>query len=209
MGWANFLRIREGAGGLNPQVQYQKALVEDPSNVYAHAMWAHNILFRGGPLESAKQHFASALASGRERPYVRDLQFAAMLNIMESPTQIEAARIAGEMRKSGEEIDERLRERLWTYVYYSALLSESRRMSFMAGMRDADGPATFRWLYPENQVREDRRNLWRFFLASLEQAAGEREAALARYEALRADIQQDRLSRLLPPTLAAIKQLRS
>jgi tetratricopeptide (TPR) repeat protein len=208
MGWANFLRIREGARGLAPQAQYQKALVEDASNVYAHAMWAHNIMFKGGSIESARQHFDSALASGRERSYVRELQFAAMLSNMESSTQIEAARVAGEMRKSGEEIDERLRERLWTYVYSAGLLSESRRMSFMAGMRDPDNPATFRWLYPENRVREDRRNLWRYFMASLEQAAGERDAALARYEALRSDIQPDRLSRLLPPTLTAIKQLR-
>ena len=101
---------------------------------------------------------------------MRELQFAALLNTMESPAQIEAARVAGEMRKSGEEIDERLRERLWTYVYYAALLPDNRRTSFMAGMRDPDSPATFRWLYPENQVREDRRNLWRFFMASLEQA---------------------------------------
>jgi hypothetical protein len=209
MGWANFLRIREGAGGLDPQAQYQKALAEDSSNVYAHAMWAHNILFKGGTLESAKQHFASALASGRERPYVRDLQFAALLNNMESSTQIEAARVASEMKKAGDQIDERLRERIWTYVYYAGLMPGSRRKDFMAGMRDPDSPATFRWLYPENQVREDRRNLWRFFMASLEQAAGEKDAALAHYESLRADIQHDRLSRLLEPTIAAIKQLRS
>jgi tetratricopeptide (TPR) repeat protein len=209
MGWANFLRRREGAGGLDPQAQYQKALTEDPSNVYAHAMWAHNILFKGGPVETARQHFVSALASGRERPYVRELQFAALLNNMESPAQLEAARVAGEMRKSAEPIDERLRERLWTYVYYAGLLSESRRTTFMAGMRDSDGPATFRWLFPENNIREDRRDMWRFFMASLEQAAGERDLALARYEALRADLQHDRLSRLVAPTLAAIKQLRN
>jgi len=209
IGWANFLRNREGAGGQDPQASYQKALAEEASNVYAHAMWGHNILFKGGTLESAKQHFASALASGRERAYVRDLQFAALLNNMESATQIEAARVAAEMRKAGEPIDERLRERLWTYVYYAGLMPGSRRKDFMDAMRDPDGPATFRWLYPENQVREDRRNLWRFFMASLEQAAGERDSALARYESLRADIQHDRLSRLLEPTIAAIKQLRS
>ena len=93
---------------------------------------------------------------------------------MESSTEIEAARVAGEMRKAGEQIDERLRERIWTYVYYAGLMPGSRRTSFMAGMRDPDSPATFSWLYPENQVREDRRNLWRFFMASLEQAAGEK-----------------------------------
>jgi hypothetical protein len=207
MGWANFLRNREGSGGLDPLAHYQKALADEPSNVFAHAMWAHNILFKDGPLESAKQHFATALASGRERAYVRELQFAALLNNMEISTQIEAARIPGEMRKGGEEIDPRLRERLWTYVYYAGLTSSSRRQSFMAGMRDADGPATFRWLFPEKEQREDRRKLWRFLLASLEQAAGERDAALARYQSLRVDLQRERLSNLLEPTNAAIKEL--
>jgi tetratricopeptide (TPR) repeat protein len=210
MGWADYLRTREGAGGLEPVAHYQKALVAESSNVYAHTMWAHYIMVKNQPIEAAKQHFAAALASGRERGFVRTLQFAAMLFYHDSAGQIELARVAGEMRKNGEAIDENARGRIWTYVYNDALFSADRRAHFMSGIRDADNPATFRWLFPEDQVREDRRDLWRFIMASLEQAAGERDAALKRYEALRADLQRERSSgRILDATLEAIKQLRN
>jgi hypothetical protein len=211
MGWADFLRIREGATGLDPETYYRKALAQEPSNVFAHAMWGHRIMVKRGPIDEAKQHFAAAVASGRERPFVRSFQFAAMLYFREPAGQIEAARIANDMRKSGEAMDPALRERLWTDVYYDALLSllsRDRREGFLSAMRDKDNAATFRWLYPEDQVRPDRSKLWRFFMASLDEAAGERTAARLRFESLRADLERERSSGpMLDETIAAIKRL--
>jgi hypothetical protein len=66
MGWGDFLRSREGAGGLDPVQHYRRALEVDPENVYAHAMWAFDILRSGGAMGEAKAHFTRALASGRE-----------------------------------------------------------------------------------------------------------------------------------------------
>jgi hypothetical protein len=75
-------------------------------------------------------------------------------------------------------------------------------------MRDPDNAATFRWLYPENQVRDDRRKLWRFFMASLEDAAGERAAARLRFESLRDDLERERSSGpMFAATISAIKRL--
>jgi hypothetical protein len=50
MGWADFLRIREGATGLDPETYYRKALAQEPSNVFAHAMWGHRIMVKRGPI---------------------------------------------------------------------------------------------------------------------------------------------------------------
>jgi tetratricopeptide (TPR) repeat protein len=210
MGWADFLRIRDGAGGTNPQAHYERALALEPSNVYAHAMWAHYIMVSDGPIDGAKQHFAAALASNREREYVRNRQFAAMLYYHTRPGQLEAARVAGEMRSRGEMVDLSSRERLWTYVYYDGLLAGGWREAFMAEMRDGGHAATFAWLYPSADVRADRKALWRFFMASLEEAAGDRDAARPRYEALRDELQREHASgRLLDETLAAIERLRA
>ena len=119
MGWADHLRLREGGIRLDPPSNYQKALAADPSNVFAHAMWGHHIMARREPIAAATQHFAAALASGRERAFVRTLQFAAMLYQLEPAGMAEAARVANDMRKSGETIATDTRERLWTYVYYA------------------------------------------------------------------------------------------
>ena len=162
----------------------------------------------GGTRGVAIDDFAAALASGRERAFVRNLQFTAMLYYHEPAGQIEAARVANDMRKSDEAVAPELRERLWTYVYYDGLLSRDRREGFLSAMRDADSVVTFRWLYPEDQVRKDRGNLWRFFMASLEEAAGERNAARTRFQSLRDDLVRERSSGpVLDQTLSAIKRL--
>ena len=50
MGWADYLRIREGAIGLDPQARYAKALALDSSNVFAHTMWGHHVMVELGPI---------------------------------------------------------------------------------------------------------------------------------------------------------------
>ena len=210
MGWADYLRIREGAAGLDPQARYVKALALAPANVFAHAMWGHHVMVTHGPIEDAKQHFSAAVAANRERPFVRTLQFAALLYYHDAAGSVEAARAANEMRKGGETLSSNQRERLWTYVYYDRLLSPDRRPAFMAEMTDPDNVATFRWLFAENGLREDRRMQWRYFLASLEEASGDRATARARYEALRDELLRQKSSgRMLDETVAAIRRLGS
>src|SRR5690606_37034918 len=41
LGWADFLRSRDGAAGGDPPALYKAALADDAGNVYAHTMWAH------------------------------------------------------------------------------------------------------------------------------------------------------------------------
>jgi hypothetical protein len=55
-------------------------------------------------------------------------------------------------------------------------------------MRETDRAATFRWLYPEDQVRPDRNRARRFMMAPLEEAAGDRTSARTRFESLREDL---------------------
>jgi hypothetical protein len=212
MGWADYLRNREGAGGLDPEAHYRKALATESSNVYAHAMWGHYLVARKDLTDEGKQHFAAAVAGGRDRPFVRTLQFAALVEFGSFDTEIEALRVASEMRKNGEVPDDRLRDRLWR-AYSSYLWMGDwrvRRPRFLSALRDADSLATFRWLFPEDQVRDNRRDQWRLFMASLEQAAGDRDAALRRYQALRDDLERQHASgSILDVTLAAIKQLQN
>ncbi|MEO8807361.1 MAG: toll/interleukin-1 receptor domain-containing protein [Burkholderiaceae bacterium] len=210
MGWADHLRTREGVGGLDPPAHYRKALAMDADNVYAHTMWGHLTMVQRGPIAEARQHFSVALAGGREHAYVRSMQFAALLYYTPGPGQIEAARVANDMRQRGESADTAPRDRLWTYAYYDTLLSRERRDAFVAAIHDADAVATFLWLFPEADVRPDRRALWRYLLASLEEAAGGRASARARFEALRDEFKREGSSgRIVDMTLAALKRLQA
>ena len=93
--------------------------------------------------------------------------------------------------------------------YYDGLLF-GRREGFLSAMRDSDNAATFRWVFPEDQVRPDRSLSWRFFMASFEEATGDRTAARLRFESLRDDLERERaFGSLLNETTSAIKRLRS
>ena len=210
MGWADHLRTREGAGGLDPQAHYRKALALDADNVYAHTMAGHLTMVQRGPIDEARRHFKVALDGDREHAWVRGMQFAALLYYTPGAGQIEAARAASDMRQRGETIEPALRERLWTAVYYDTLLSRERRAGFVDAIDDADAVATFLWLFPEAAVRPDRRALWRYLLASLEEAAGERSSARTRFESLRDEFKREASSgRVVDMTLAALKRLQA
>jgi len=209
MGWADYLRIRDGAGGLNPVQHYEKALADEPTNVYAHTMWAHLMWVDNNSADDAAKHFDAALATGRERAYVRDMQVAAMLYHLGGAGQIALTRVANDMHKNNEPVDSEMRERLWTYVYDDGMnRTHDRRVKFMAAMSDPENLATFQWLFPEAQIRADRKNAWRYCVATLEEAAGQNQAARAHYESLRDDLmRQHWAGDMLSESVAAIKRL--
>jgi tetratricopeptide (TPR) repeat protein len=193
LGWADFLRTREGAAGQDPAAHYRKALADDPANVYAHAMWGHHQMVQRGSIAEARQHFESATTSGREREFVRRLQFAAMFYFNQTEAAQEGLRIASDMRTLGETVEDGVRDRLWSSVY-SRLLRNASRAELLAGLQAKDLLETFLWLYPENEVRPDRRMLWRFYAGILEEAAGEKAAARSRFERLQADLDREGVS---------------
>jgi hypothetical protein len=80
IGWANFLRWRDGVFNLAIEENYREALGIDPANPYAHAMWGHWLIVKGDRLTEAEQQFAAAVKSGRQRPFVRSLQLARIIH---------------------------------------------------------------------------------------------------------------------------------
>jgi hypothetical protein len=187
-GWGDFLRSREGAGGLDPTQYYRRALQADPGNVYAHTMWGFDLLRSGGAPGEARAHFAQALTAGRARAYVRHLQIAAWLWRRQPAFELEAIRVANDMRANGEamspgDADGSDAWRLWD-IYRDRLVSGRPTESFLSALPGPAQIATFRWLFPENRVPADKRNLYLFMLAVLQEHGGEPSAALATYRTL-------------------------
>jgi hypothetical protein len=196
LGWAEFLRGRDGATGLNPRAHYDAALTLDPGNVYAHAMLGFHLLAAPGAaraiaaLPEARAHFAAALRAGRERGWVRRMQMSAALWYHDLAMEIEAVRIANDIRRAGEappEIADRpLGERLWP-VYLSRVMNGNETTAFLAGVEAADHLATFRWLYPADRY-DGPRVPYLAVRGPIEEHAGERAAALASARELLAEM---------------------
>jgi tetratricopeptide (TPR) repeat protein len=210
MGWGDFLRSREGVGGLDPTQNYRRAIEIDPGNVFAHTMWGFEILRKGGSLAEANPHFAIALKSKREREYVRHMQIAALLWAPDPKLENEAIRVANEMRRGSEPMPTGTSERsdtwrLWN-ILYSRVISGHVKPQFLSALSPTDHLATFRWLYPEDQFPKDKQHLYLYILAHLQELNDDRSNALASYRQLRNQLGNER-GPLVDHSTAAIKRL--
>lgn len=188
LGWGDFLRSREGAGGTDAVQYYQQAIARDPQNPFARAMWGHHIIQSRGSLEQAKAQFSAALTSGAERPYVRRMQFYAFLWGSDAEFENEVVRVANDVRIQGEALPpERAHDsllwRLWN-VYYVRLTTGGDTAEFLDALPAEDHLATFRWLYPESVVPDDKRHLYLFMLGQLLEHAGVSAEAVSTYRSL-------------------------
>jgi hypothetical protein len=174
LGWGEYLRGREGVNGGDPVPHWQRALTEDAGNVYANAMWAHILMPR--KLAQARHYFDAAVASGREREFVRRLQFGAALG--GSPELVAyAVAVADEMRRGGEALPAATGQRLRSYAFGSSLLDPELRQALFAALPPPALLDTFLWLFPAARDPASTGPLERFNLGLLQARAGDKEAA--------------------------------
>lgn len=184
LGWARFLKSRDGIVTADPAADYASALAADPHNAYAHAFWGHWMLWQHGDLTVAMRHFADALTDARAkdgsiRAWVRSLQVAALRN--QRATAADAALIAlvNTMRVQREPIDPVTRDSL-KQIYYGFGRDPQRTSALLNAAPPAEQAATLTQLaYAEPWMRA--------VLAQLFEAAGQRDQALQAWRALRAD----------------------
>lgn len=177
LGWADYLRSRDGAADADPPSHYRRALEIDPDNVYARAMWGHNLMLAGRE-QSAIGHFDAAVATQRERPWVRRLQMASTTSRIGLAPH--AVRFADDMRRGDEVYEPSLPGRLWFIGYFGLLFNASTeaRARFLALLPPADHLATFDWLFPD-PTSTSSDDAWRISRAILLVNAGQADEGRA------------------------------
>jgi tetratricopeptide (TPR) repeat protein len=184
LGWAEYLRSRDGAADADPVPQYRRALDIDPDNVYARAMWGHNLMLAGRE-QAALAHFSAALESGRERGFVRTMELASMTSrIGLAPN---AVRVADEMRRGQEPLDPTMPGRLWSSAYSGLLFNASpeTRARFLALLPPEDHLATFDWLFPDAAAVNSEPDAWKLCRAMLLANAGRTQEARTALQEIR------------------------
>jgi tetratricopeptide (TPR) repeat protein len=113
IGWAHWLnqKIAQREFGSTTEDNLRAALKLDPSNVYANAMLGNWMLQNGGASVEAIQHFQTAAATGKVRPFVRRFEIGA-ISPGQDALQPELFKIANEMRSDGEPLDASSRKRM-------------------------------------------------------------------------------------------------
>jgi hypothetical protein len=161
------------------------ALEIDAGNPYALAHWAHWQLWQGGELAEAQKQFALALASGRQREYVRKMQLAAFQNSRSEEADAEFLRMVNDMRKNKESINENTRNHLINRYYFSCNWEDSRFRKLLGAVPATEQLQLFRELFYSKDFVESKELTRDACYATLLEAAGRKEEALKAWATLR------------------------
>jgi tetratricopeptide (TPR) repeat protein len=190
IGYAYYLKSRDGAeGGLQPVTFYRDAVAADPHNPYAQVFWGHLILYNGGSVAEAKQHFADALASNREHDVVRRFELAGLENQHSDEADAAWLQVVNEMHKAGEPVSERVAQALASR-YYFASSNENERKALYAAVPPAEQAELARWLLKSGNAKSNELSV-RVMLAYSLEAAGRKEEALAAWQDVETTVKGD------------------
>jgi len=193
LGWATYLRWRDGERSLDPPAIYRKALAADPANPYANAMlghWTVSYDDRPNDLEQARRLFRMAIDSGRATDVVRGLQLAALRNVGSVNNRLETIRVIDEMRRREENLRPRDVSDAWS-IYYFALSDSGALTSaaLLAVLPPSEHLLTLRWAFDDYARTEQSRLLqMRYYTARLRAEAGNITAAREALQVLRTDL---------------------
>jgi hypothetical protein len=176
IGWAQFLKSRDGGDARDPEPYYRAALEADPANPHAHAHWGHWLAWKRRPLAEATAQFDAALASGRARPYVHGLQLAALQLTSTGDSQAAYLAAVADMVRHEEPVEPRDRNAVYA-LYARACDDDGRFDRLAAAVPPAAQIAVIRALFFDvdfDPAREPQRDAC---LARLQAASGAVAAA--------------------------------
>ena len=190
IGWAHWLnkRIAEREFGSMDEQNLRAALNSDPSNVYANAMLGAWMLQTGGSFTEAIQHFNTAVATGKARPFVRKLQFGGLIYLDKKGARSELVKAANDMRKSSEFLDEEYKSRVLSFCFDPQVTDHLELWESLSAVPPDDAWNTYLWLDDSPENVEAQRTDHDFIKANLLELSGKRQESLAQYRLLQQEL---------------------
>lgn len=177
LGYADFLRSRDGQDGLHPEARYQEALRIDPTNPFANAMLGHWRRWNGGSVPESEKLFAVALQSKREGAFVRRFQLAAFATRHNDDADFAFLRTVDEMRKRSEFIDDmELVQSQADRIYYFNGENAEHLDRVLHAMPTSEHLELVHWLLAAEED-DSKRIHYEYFAALLEEESGQTKAA--------------------------------
>ena len=208
IGWAHWLNqhIAEREFGPVAEQNFRAALAADPSNVYANAMLGNWLLETDGDFDEAMRDFDTAVATGRERPMVRTFELGGLRYLDRKGARAAQVRVANDMRKGGEPLDEDAKSRIVSYCFEPGGLERDEVMESLTAVSPDDDWKTYLWLDDgpgsgQHQVAHE------FIQANLMELSGDRGGALQKFRALQLEL-KDRPGSLQEQVDAAVARLK-
>ncbi len=208
LGWAYFLKSRDGETNVRPEVPYREALAADATNPYANVFWGHWLLWKNGSLSDAAERFAAALATGRARAEVRRFQLAALANVHSYEADAAWLRVVDEMYKAGETLSASAKHDL-RGKYYFALNDAHLMERMLAAVPPEEQIELQQMLLQSGGLPDAERQVLTAVVAITLEAAGKSDEALATWRTLLAAMRTEPDSTLAPRANEAVKRLKA
>jgi tetratricopeptide (TPR) repeat protein len=182
IGWANFLRFRDGRPPVAIAEEFEAALREDPDNVYGRVMRGFWVLWNGGPIDKARGDFEIALRSTVDPAYSDGLIMSALTNKTSDEFMAGAIEFAEKIRKAGRNIEDPAKATLvW---YYASGLRDRHLLSKISATMPPEEQIVFlNWLSQAN-MEAYRKRMATYFMAHFAERAGRKDEALRHYNTL-------------------------
>jgi len=214
LGWATFLRRRDGDRREDPEGLYRQAIAADPTNPFANAMLGHWLLWNGSDstsLERARPFFRVAADTGRATDVVRNLELSALKNDRTVASRLEAIRVLDEMRRRGEPLRASDASDVWS-TYYFALgdHGDLRTPALVAVLPPTEHLLTLQWAFGNlTQDEGAKRQQFRYYTARLQAAAGRTAEAREALRTLQAEFGRNSGGSLPDAVSQALRELSS
>jgi hypothetical protein len=206
LGWAYFLKQRDGDERLRPETEYKEALAVDPNNPYANVFWGHWILWNHGSLNDANALFVIALNSGRARSDVRLFQLTALANASSNDSDAAWLRAVSDMHAANEIIDSSLRDGACNR-YAEALHDQALMQRIIAAVPAAQQIELLQALLKSDGISAWQKATLTVALAETLEVAGRTPEALQTWKALASELKSQPDSVSSKQADAAIKRL--
>jgi hypothetical protein len=179
IGWANFLRYRDGYPDMDIAKEFDAAIGEDPDNLYGHVMRGFWILWNGGPIDKARGDFEIALRSTTDPAFSDNMIMASLLNITTDDFMAGAIEYADTIRRAGRDIDNHAKRTLIGYYYFC--LHDTKLLTTIGkALPAAEQMFVLAWLKDSN-ISADNKRIATYFMAYFAEKDGKREEALHLY----------------------------
>jgi tetratricopeptide (TPR) repeat protein len=189
LGWAHWLNWHIAEREFGPAVEknLRAAVALDGSNVYANAMLGNWMLQNHGNFAEAIGHLNMAVATGKARPLVREMQVGGLLHYEVPGARAELLKAVNDMRKNNEPLDEDRKERVLVFCFspYGTPVAELK--SALAAVPEDEAWKTYLWLAGD---RNDDTGP-PFIHASLLEADGKKAEALEEFKVLQKKLAKD------------------
>jgi len=191
LGWAHWLNEhvagREFPPNAAAEQNFRAALATDPSNVYANAMLGNWMTQNGGSLTDAVEHFNSAVASGKERPFVRTMQLDGLENRDQPGARAALMKAVNEIRKNGEPLNAEAKHRILGFCCDPGVTDHAELTESLSAVSADDTWQTYLWLDDQESSGENAKNqhlINDFIEANISEISGDKQKSLSEYRAL-------------------------